>query len=175
MEERIGEAFAFEEQLTVLGKKLLPMELAPDFVLDYVDLIDMTVHQTRLTDSSGVIRVLSVVNSLDMPVCRFQTLRWEEMRLLLPPDICLYTISMDLPYAQARWQIAEAVVHQTLSAHRSDQFGLAYGVLLKEWRLLQRAIFVINRDDYVIHAQYMADQQGWPDFQLTLDVISKIS
>jgi len=174
MEERKGEAFALGEQLTVIGKKLQVGYFAPDFTLDYVDFIDMTIHSTRLTESIDSMRVLSVVNSLDMPVCRLQTQRWEELRLMFPPNVSLYTISMDLPYTQAHWQIAEKVIHQTLSAHRSEQFGLAYGVLLKEWRLLQRAVFVIDQDRRIVYAEYVANQQQEPDYKAACAAIASI-
>jgi hypothetical protein len=71
---------------------------------------------------------------------------------------------MDLPYAQARWHTAENVGHQSLSAHKSEQFGQDYGVLIKEWRLLQRAVFVIDRDGTVLYAEYVPDQMQEPDY-----------
>lgn len=78
---------------------------------------------------------------------------------------------MDLPFAQARWQGAEGVKHQALSSHRSEQFGRDYGVLLKEWRLLQRAVFVIDRDDRVVYAEYVADQMREPDYDAALAAV----
>ena len=72
--------------------------------------------------------------------------------------------TMDLPFAQARWRAAEHVGHDALSAHRDERFGVDYGVLLKEWRLLQRAVFVIDGDDRVVHAEYVADQMREPDY-----------
>jgi thiol peroxidase len=75
---------------------------------------------------------------------------------------------MDLPFAQARWKAAEGVAHQTLSAHKSEQFGRAYGVLIKEWRLLQRAVFVIDGAGHVVYAEYVADQMREPDYAAAL-------
>src|SRR5215472_5347543 len=129
MEERTGEAFACDERLTVVGSKLLPGEAAPDFLLDYLDLIEMTIRPARLKDSTGMVRLLNVVNSLEKLVCDRVTLRWEKQRARLPDGVCLYTISMDSPLAQARWQAAAGVIHQALSSHRSEQFGQDYGVL----------------------------------------------
>jgi thiol peroxidase len=71
---------------------------------------------------------------------------------------------MDLPFAQARWQTAESVTHPALSSHRSEQFGRDYGVLIKEWRLLQRAVFVIGRDNRLVYVEYVADQMREPDY-----------
>lgn len=168
MEERTGEAFELEERLTVIGKKLVPGELAPDFHLDYLDPADSAIHHIRLLESTGTVRLLNVVNSLDTPVCHVETHRWEELRADLPPDMHTYTISMDLPFALARWQAAEGVKHPTLSAHRSSQFGCDYGVLIKEWRLLQRAVFVIDRENRVVYAEYVADQMREPDYDAAL-------
>jgi thiol peroxidase len=170
-EERIDEAFFLEECLTVIGKKLQLGQVAPDFLLDYVDLIDLTVHQASLEDSAGSVCVLSVINSLDIATCGHQTRRWEQLRSSLPPNVCLYTISMDLPHTQSHWQVAEKVIHQALSAHRSEQFGVQYGVLLKEWRLLQRSIFVIDRHNCIAYAEYVGDQRREPDYDAALAAV----
>lgn len=175
MAERAGEAFAQNERLTVIGQKLHSGGLAPEFTLDYVDLIDMIVSSAHLADSAGTIRVLSIVNSLDNAICRKQTLHWEALRLSsLSDDVCLYTISMDLPHMHLDWQVAEAIIHQTLSAHRNEQFGQDYGILLKEWHLLQRAIFIIDRNNHVAYAEYVADQYCEPDYDAALRAIEKL-
>ena len=154
MEERTGEAYELGEQLTVVGKKLQSGDAAPDFALDSFD--GEAMQTVRLADSAGSVRLLNVVNSLDTPVCHVETHRWETMRGDLPGDVQVSTVSMDLPYAQARWQSAEHVTHQALSSHRDERFGQEYGVLIKEWRLLQRAIFVIDRNDRIAYAEYVA-------------------
>jgi thiol peroxidase len=171
MHERIGEAFELGEQLTVVGRKLLPGEPAPDFQLEYLDRSDASIHTMRLSDSTGTVRVLNVVNSLDTPVCHIETRRFEQLSTELPPDVRVYTMSMDLPFAQARWQSTEGVAHRALSAHRSEQFGAAYGVLIKEWRLLQRAVFVIDRHDRIVYTEYVADQMHEPDYSAAMEAI----
>jgi thiol peroxidase len=117
------------------------------------------------------VRLLNVVNSLDTPICHIETKRWETERLSLPPVVQMYTISMDLPFALARWQGAEGTTHAALSGHRSEAFGVDYGVLIKEWRLLQRAVFVIGRDDRIRYAEYVADQMAEPDYVATVEAI----
>ena len=164
MEGRIGEAFELGEQLTVVGRKLQANDPAPDFALDYFDPTSTTMAIVRLSDSAGKVRLLNVVNSLDTPVCHTETHRWHDLSAQLPPDVVIYTISMDLPFAQARWHTAEGVTHQSLSSHRSEKFGQDYGVLLKEWRLLQRAVFVIDRDNRIAYAEYVPDQMQEPDY-----------
>jgi len=164
IEERTGEAFELGEQLTVVGSKLRPGQTAPDFELEHFDPQTSAMQTVTLAGSRGRVRLLNVVNSLDTPVCHVETKRWEKLRDTLPPDVCIYTISMDLPYAQARWQTAEGSTHQALSAHKSVQFGVDYGVLIKEWRLLQRAVFVIDREGKVVHSEYVADQMLEPSY-----------
>ena len=167
--ERTGEAFELGEQLTVVGRKLQPGDAAPDFELDWFDPAEEAMKTVRLSESAGSVRLLSVINSIDTPVCHVETRRFEDLRTGaadgLPTDVVVYTISMDLPFAQARWQGAEGVGHVSLSSHRSERFGRDYGVLLKEWRLLQRAVFVIGRDDRIAHAEYVADQMREPDYE----------
>src|SRR5438094_7125808 len=131
MGERTGEAFELGEQLTVVGSKLRAGDQAPDFALDYVDPADSSASVVTLADSAGMVRLLNIVNSLDTPVCHVETRRWDKLRAELPPDVKVYTISMDLPYAQARWHTTEGVTHRSLSGHKSEQFGQDYGALIK--------------------------------------------
>ncbi len=168
MIERIGEAFEGEAQVTVVGSKLQVGDAAPEFSLESYDPVENVMRMVHLADSAGQVRLLNVINSLDTPVCHVETRRWEALRADLPPDVRLYTISMDLPYAQARWHTAEGVGHQSLSAHLSERFGHDYGVLIKEWRLLQRAVFVIGRDDRIVHVEYVADQMSEPDYDAAI-------
>ena len=164
MEERVGEAFAGTEQLTVMGRQLHTGDPAPDFRLDYLDLADLAVRTISLADSRGMVRLLSVVNSLQRPICQHVTRRWEALSADLPPDASIYTVSKDSPRMQAGWQESAGVLHQALSAQRSEQFGYDYGVWLKEWRLLQRAVFVLDRNDHIVYAEYVADQLCEPDY-----------
>jgi thiol peroxidase len=166
-EERSGEAFELGEQLTVVGGKLKVGDRAPSYALDRFD--GSSVSSVRLADTAGSVRILATVNSLDTPVCEVETRRWEERRGGLPEDLVLYTVSMDLPFALARWQSSAGVGHVLLSSHRSEDFGRDYGVLIKEWRLLQRAVFVLDRDDTVAYTEYVADQMAEPDYQAALD------
>jgi len=173
IEERTGEAFEFDEQLTVVGRKLEPGDTAPEFELDYFDSVNEEMRSVRLSDSAGSVRILNVVNSLDTPVCQVETHRFEDSRPDLPSEVEIYTISMDLPFAQARWHQAENVSHRSLSAHRSEQFGRDYGVLLKEWRLLQRAVFVVDKNDKLAHVEYVGDQMMEPDYEASLEAARK--
>jgi thiol peroxidase len=175
VQERRGEAFELDAQLTVVGRKLNHGEPAPPFALEWFNPALQAIETVRLADSTGRVRLLNVVNSLDTPVCDVETQKWEERRAELPADVQIYTISMDLPFAQARWCAAADVEHQALSAHQSEQFGRDYGVLIQEWRLLQRAVFVLDRDGRIAYADYVADQMAEPDYALPLEVIRGLS
>jgi thioredoxin-dependent peroxiredoxin len=175
VEERTGEAFELDERVTVIGSKLAPGDQAPDFELDYRDPADGSSRLVTLADSAGKVRLLNVVNSLDTPVCHVETHKWEDLRSKLPPDLVLYNVTMDLPQAAARWQAAERVTHQSLSAHRNEQFGRDYGVLIKEWRLLQRAVFVIDRDNRVTYAEYVADQMLEPNYAAAVEAVRRVA
>ena len=110
-----------------------------------------------------MVRLLNIVNSLERSPCQVVTRRWEALGADLPPNTCMYTVSMDPPQMQARWQETAGVLHQALSAHRSQQFGQDYGLWLKEWRQLARAVFVIDRHDRIVYTQYVANQRDEPD------------
>ena len=173
MEERMGEAFAGKEQLTVGGKQLHADDPAPDFCLDYLDLVDLVVRTISLADSTGMVRLLSVVNSLQRPLCQRVTREWEALCSALPPDACIYTVSRDSPQMQADWQDSVGVLHQVLSAQHCEQFGQDYGVWLKEWRLFQRAVFVIDRNARIVYAEYVADQLCEPDYAAALQAVQQ--
>ena len=175
IEERTGEAYELGEQLTVQGRKLKPGDKAPDFALDHFDPAEEAMHTVTLADSNGKVRLLNVVNSLDTPVCHIETRKWDRLRLDLPEGVEVYTISMDLPYAQARWHNAEGVGHKSLSAHKSEQFGRDYGVLIKEWRLLQRAVFVIDPNGTVTYAEYVPDQMREPDYDKAVGAVRQVA
>jgi thiol peroxidase len=166
--ERHGEAFEFDEQLTIVGRQLVVGDVAPQFALASLDPATEEMRAVALADSAGTVRLLNVVNSLDTPVCHVETQRWEQLRGDLQPPACIYTISMDLPFAQARWRRAQGVEHESLSAHASEQFATDYGVLVKEWRLLQRAVFVIDAEGFIVHAEYVADQMTEPDYDAAI-------
>jgi thioredoxin-dependent peroxiredoxin len=173
MEERIGEVFAGTEQLTVIGRRLQAGDPAPDFRLDYLDLADLAVRTAGLADLTGVVRLLNVVNSLESPRCQQVIMQWETLRVMLPPEACIYTVSVDPPQLQARWQESAGVLHQVLSAHRSHQFGQDYGVWLKEWRQLAQAVFVLDRNDRIVYAEYVADQLREPDYAAAIQAVQR--
>ena len=173
MEERMGEAFASNAQLTVIGRRLHPGGIAPDFCLNYLDLVDMAVHTVRLSDFSrhgapaqrgkqfGTTCLPGGDATVGSALCS------------LPSVACIYTVSMDLPQMQARSQDRTGVLHQALSAHHSVQFGQDFGVWIKEWHLLQRAVVVIDRDDRIVYVEYVPDQMSEPDYTAAMQAVQQ--
>lgn len=170
-EKRINEAFEADMQLTVLGRRLQPGDRAPAFTLETLEAGAPFTSSVSLADSQGAVRVLHVVNSVDTPVCHIGGQRWDQLRSELPADVKMYTVSMDLPFAQLRWRDANQVSHNLLSAHKNEQFGQDYGVLLDEWRLLQRAVFVLDGEGTIRHAEYVADQMQEPDYAAAVSAV----
>lgn len=164
-EVREGAAVDAGRPLTVVGRQLEPGDPAPDFELDCLD--DSGLRSVRLSDSAGSVRVLNVVNSIDTPVCDTQTrkLDWQL------DGARLITVSMDLPFALARWAREAGIRHSPASSHRSEDFGRRYGVLIREWRALQRSVFVIDGSGHVRHAEYVADQGSEPDYNAVIDAV----
>jgi thiol peroxidase len=166
---RAGEAFEGDIRLTISGDQLRVGDAAPDFALDALGPGEAVPREITLASGAGRVRLLHVVNSLDTPVCHVGAHRFEQLRTAeLPANVDVYTVSMDLPFAQARWRDKEAVAHEALSSHRSEAFGRDYGVLLREWRLLQRAVFVIDEDGRIRHAEYVSDQMAEPNYEAAI-------
>lgn len=165
MDVRVGGAVDGGRPLTVVGRQLSPGDLAPDFELDCLD--DAGFRTVRLSDTKGFVRVLNVVNSLDTPVCDTQT-----RKLVWQLDGArVITVSMDLPFAMARWTREACARHTPASSHRSEDFGHDYGVLIREWRALQRSIFVIDGAGHLRYAEYVADQATEPDYNAVVDAV----
>ena len=153
--------------ITLIGPELKAGDKAPDFKALGKGLAEVT-----LADSKGKTRLISVVTSLDTPVCEVQTKRFNEEASKLPSNVVVYTISMDLPFAQGRFcatQNADKVVF--LSDHRDASFGKGYGTLIKELRLLTRAIFVVGPDDKIQYVEYVKEVTQHPDYDKALNVL----
>ena len=149
--------------LTLVGPELKAGDTAPDF-----SVIDSSLKPVHLSDTAGRTRIFSVVPSLDTPVCDAQTKRFNEEAARLK-DVDIYTVSMDLPFAQKRFCNSFALDNvKMLSDHRDGSFGEAYGTLIKELRILSRAIFVIGPDNKVRYTQYVPEVGDFPDYEAAL-------
>lgn len=165
-EERIGAVTVGGNPLTLIGPELTAGMPAPPFTLVANDLSPVT-----LADTTGKVRIFSVVPSLDTPVCDTQTRRFNDEAASLD-GVTIYTVSMDLPFSQSRWCATAGVDRLvTLSDHREAQFGLNWGTLVKETRLECRALFVVDAADFIRHAEYVGDIAEQPDYDAALSVV----
>jgi len=170
MEENSGIITMKGNPLTLIGKQPKVGEDAPDF-----EVLDNDLSPVRLSSFRGKICVIASVPSLDTPVCDMETRRFNEEAGILGPDVVILTISMDLPFAQKRWCGAAGVDKvTTLSDHLSASFGEAYGVLIKELRLLARGVFVVDGDGIVQYVQIVKEVTVEPDYEDVLGALKKL-
>lgn len=150
--------------LTLLGTPAKVGEVAPEFKV-----VDDAFKPVRLSDFAGKVVLVSAVPSLDTGVCSLQTRRFNEEAAKLPNDIVILTVSMDLPFAQARWCGAFGVDRvMMLSDHKNGSFGTNYGTLIKELRIESRAIFVVDQAGVIRHVEYVKEVADHPDYEATL-------
>ena len=153
--------------LTLLGTELKVGDKTPDFTLLTNDLA-----QFKLSDTKGV-RVFTTVPSLDTPVCDAQVRRFNQEAANLP-NVTLYAISADLPFAQARWCGGAGIRNvKTLSDHREMAFATAWGIHIKELRLLGRAVFVVNSENKIVYKELVGEVTHAPNFEKALEAIKK--
>lgn len=165
--ERAAAVYLGERPLTVLGKKLEVGDAAPDFRLTANNWQPVT-----LADSAGKVRLISVVPSLDTRVCDMQTRKFNEAAADLGENVVVLTVSADLPYAQRRWCGAAGIERvQTLSDHYDMNFGNAYGTHIKDMRLEQRSVFVVDGNDRVVYAEYVPVFGDEPDYEAVLAAV----
>ena len=162
--ERAGATTLRGQPFTLVGPELKPGDDAPEFTA-----LDSSLKTVHLADTAGRSRIFSVVPSLDTPVCDAQTKRLIEAAAQLP-GIDVYSVSMDLPFAQKRFCNSFALDNvKMLSDHREGSFGQAYGTLIKELRILSRAIFVVGPDDKVKYVEYVPEVGDFPNFDAALE------
>lgn len=155
-------------ELPLAGPELKVGDAAPNF-----SVVDETLQAVDLAGTGNGIRIFSVVPSLDTPVCDAQTKRFEEEAEKLP-NVKIYTISMDLPFAQKRWCGNFGINKVTmLSDHRSGSFGEQYGTLIPNVRIECRAIFVVGADNRLQHVEYVHKVGDFPNFDAALAAVKK--
>jgi thiol peroxidase len=162
--ERSGATTLKGNPLTLIGPELKAGDKAPDF-----DVVDDRLQTVRLPDTGKNVRIFSVVPSLDTPVCDAQTKRFNEEAAKLS-NVDIYTVSMDLPFAQKRWCGTFGVDNiKMLSDHRNGSFGEHYGTLIKELRIESRAIFVVDSDNKLRHVEYVKEVADYPNYEAALN------
>ena len=164
-QERKGAVTFKGNPITLIGPEIKVGQQAPDFLVLGGDLSTVTLQSFK-----GKTKLISVVPSLDTPVCDQQTRRFNEEAGKLPSDVAVLTISMDLPFAQKRFCSTAGIDKvKTLSDHREASFGQAYGTLIKELRLLTRSIFVIGPDNKVQYVEYVKEVTNHPNYDAALN------
>jgi len=164
-------AFQWKNQMmTLVGPELKPGDPAPDFRVVATDDTVVT-----LKDTPAKVRIFSVVPSLNTGVCSAQTKRFDEEMAKVGNAVACYTFSMDLPFAQGWFCNTHGIQHhQTLSDHREASFGTAYGTLIKELRLLSRAVFVLDRHGIIRHAEYVPISGQHPNYDKALEAVKSL-
>ena len=148
---------------TLVGPELKVGDTAPDF-----SLVDGGLNAVTLKDTGNHVRIISVIPSLDTPVCDAQTKRFNEEAAKLT-GVDIITVSMDLPFAQKRWCGAFGVDKvKMLSDHKDASFGTNYGTLIKELRIESRAIFVLDSKNKIRHAEYVKEVADFPNYETAL-------
>ncbi len=171
MIEREGVATFKGNPLTLLGPAMTPGTPSPHFTLTAGDLSDLSCEQYH-----GKVLVLSVVPSLDTPVCATQTRTFNERATNLSDDVVVLTVSLDLPFAQQRFCGAEGIARViTASDYKRRTFGPAFGVLIKELGLLARAVFVIDRAGQVVYVEYVPEVTSEPNYDAALEVVQRLT
>ena len=171
MDERPGAVTMKGNPLTLVGRQVQVGDAAPDFEVTANDLTPF-----KFSAMGGQTGLIASVPSLDTPVCDLETRRFNEEAARLSPDIHILTISMDLPFAQKRWCGAAGVERvRTCSDHRLASFGLAYGVLIKELRLLARAVFVVDRAGIIRYVELVPELVNEPNYEAVLQALKKLA
>jgi thioredoxin-dependent peroxiredoxin len=170
MEERKGLVTMKGKPVTLVGQTVKVGQKAPDFEVTANDL-----SPVKLSSFAGKVCIIASVPSLDTSVCDLETRKFNEKAAQLGGDVVVLTISMDLPFAQKRWCGAAGINNvQTLSDHRDASFGRAYGVLIKDLRLLARAVFVVDKKGVVRYLQIVPEIATEPDYDAVLKAVKEL-
>lgn len=150
--------------VTLLGNEIKVGMDAPDFTV-----LDSDLSTVSLSDVKGKTIIISIVPSIDTSVCATQTRRFNEYASKLD-NVIIYTISVDLPFALERFCAAEGIDNiKVLSDHKDLDFGMKYGFLMKENRLLSRGIVIINPEGKVTYVEYVDEVTTHPDYDKALE------
>jgi len=169
-QERTGIITFKGNPMTLLGPDIKVGDPAPEF-----QVVDNGLQPVRLADSKGKIRLITAVPSLDTPVCDTMTRQFNQDAANLPESVVVYTISLDLPFAQKRW-CGNAGIDKvkTLSDYQDRSFALGYGLLIKELKLLTRAVFVVDADGKIAYRQIVSEVTAEPDYDAALSAVKDL-
>ena len=169
--ERAGGVTFKSNPLTLVGPEIKVGDQAPNFNVLANDLSDFS-----LASDSGKVRLILSVPSLDTGVCDAETRKFNDEAANFPENVVVYTVSCDLPFAQARWCGAANVENvQTLSDHRDLDFGQGYGTLVKELRILSRAVFLVDANNTVQYVEYVPEIAEHPNYEAAVEAVRRIA
>lgn len=156
--------------LTLLGEPTVVGNVAPDFTA-----VDMTGKDVKLSDFKGKTVVLSVFPSIDTKVCAMQTREFNQLATGFSKDVVILTLSKDLPFALSRFCAAEGIDNVIpLSDYKESEFGLKYGFLIKENKLLSRGVVIINKTGKVAYVEYVPDITAEPDYDKAITALKTL-
>ena len=171
MADRKGAVTIKGNPVTLTGNEVKVGQVAPDVTLVANDL-----SPVNLSSFKGKKTVVLSMHSLDTGVCDTETRKFNEEATKLGPDVRVVAVTMDLPFAQKRWCGAAGVKNvQTLSDYKDASFGNSFGVLIKEFKLLARAVFVIDSQGKVQYSQIVKETASEPDYAAVLNAVKKIN
>lgn len=169
-QERVGVHTLKGNPLTLIGPELKVGDKAPEFTVR-----SSLVDTKSSADFKGKIRLINVVPSLYTGICDAQTRRFNEEAAKLGDDVVILTISVDLPPAQQQYCAAAGIDKVVvLSDHYDVSFGTAYGVLIKELRLLARSIFIVDKNDTLAYVAVNNEMAEHPDYDAALAALKKL-
>lgn len=169
-EERTGVITFKGNPMTLYGPELKVGDPAP-----YFNVVDNGLQPVTRDDAKGKIQLITAVPSLDTPVCDAMTRKFNEAADQLPDNVEVYTISLDLPFAQKRWCGAAGVEKvKVLSDYQDRSFGLNYGILIRELKLLSRAVFVLDQDEKIAYLEIVPEVTADPNYDAALDAVKKL-
>lgn len=164
-QERTGVATLKGNPITLIGPELKAGDQAPDFTLN-----KSLTEVVSLQDYAGKVKLISVVPSIDTGVCDAQTRRFNEAAAALGDNVIVLTVSVDTPFAQARWCAAAGIDKVVmLSDYKNNSFGEAYGVLIKEFALDMRSIFVLDENNTIKYVEYLSEMTEHPNYEAAIE------
>jgi thiol peroxidase len=168
--ERTGLVTFKGNPMTLVGEEVKVGDRAPNF-----QVVDNAMQPVTLDSFKGKVKIISCVPSLDTPVCDMETRRFNEEAGKLPDKFAVLTVSMDLPFAQKRWCAAAGVEKvKTFSDYQNRSFGCAYGVLIKELKLLARTVFIVDEQDVVRYVEIVPEIAKEPDYDRVLNAAKAV-
>lgn len=169
-QERTGIITFKGNPMTLLGPEVKVGDAAPDFLV-----VDNGLQPVTLATNHGKVQLIAVVPSLDTAVCDTMTRKFNEEAAKLPATVTVLTVSLDLPFAQKRWCGNAGIERvQTVSDYQERSFGLNYGMLIKELKLLARGVFIIDQQGKIAYREIVKEVTAEPDYAAALAAAKKL-